>query len=117
MSPKWVCDRINFIYSEKYSTLKSARVEFPLGLSRLRTQSCLWGCGFNPWHRSVGWGSGVAESCSVGHRWSSDPGLLWLWCRPQLLLEFNPWPGNFHVPQVAAIKKKKKNRLGSSFVK
>ena len=26
--------------------------------------------------------SGVAVSCGVGHRWGSDPALLWLWCRP-----------------------------------
>ena len=24
----------------------------------------------------------VAVSCGVGHRLSSDPELLWLWCRP-----------------------------------
>ena len=27
-------------------------------------------------------GSGVAMSCGVGRRRSSDPALLWLWCRP-----------------------------------
>ena len=27
-------------------------------------------------------GSGVAVSCGVGHRRSSDPKLLWLWHRP-----------------------------------
>ena len=26
-------------------------------------------------------GSGIAVSCWVGHRHSSDPALLWLWCR------------------------------------
>ena len=30
----------------------------------------------------MGWGSGVAMSCGVGHRHDSDPALLWLWCRP-----------------------------------
>ena len=34
-----------------------------------------------PWPCSVGWGSGVAMSCGVGCRYSSDPELLWLWCR------------------------------------
>ena len=29
--------------------------------------------GFGPWPCSVGWGSGVAVSCGVGHRCSSDP--------------------------------------------
>ena len=36
------------------------------------------------WVRSlaspVGWGSSVTMSYSVGHRHSSDPALLWLWC-------------------------------------
>ena len=85
-------------------------------------------------------------SCGEGHRRSSDPLLLWLWCRPvaaapirplawelpyaagvapkkktknivqavaqwvkdlallQLWLEFHPWPGNFHMPQVCPNK-------------
>ena len=32
-----------------------------------------------------------------------DPALLWLWHRPAaatLQLQFNPYPGNFHMPQV-----------------
>ena len=36
---------------------------------------------FRSWPCSVGWGSGVAVSCGVGHRRSSDPTLLWLWHR------------------------------------
>ena len=31
---------------------------------------------------AAGQGSGTAVSCGVGHRHSSDPPLLWLWCRP-----------------------------------
>ena len=27
-----------------------------------------------------GLGSGIAVSCGVDHRHSSDPALLWLWC-------------------------------------
>ena len=38
----------------------------------------LW---FDPWPRSVGEGSSVAESCGVGRRCGSDLVLLWLWCR------------------------------------
>ena len=30
----------------------------------------------------VGQGSGVVVSCGVGHRYGSDPELLWLWRRP-----------------------------------
>ena len=40
------------------------------------------GCGFDPWARSVGEGSGGAVSCGVGCRCGSDVVLLWLWCRP-----------------------------------
>ena len=29
---------------------------------------------------AVDWGSGVAESCGVGHRHGSEPALLGLWC-------------------------------------
>ena len=29
----------------------------------------------------MGWGSGIAVSCGVGRRHSSDPVLLWLWRR------------------------------------
>ena len=32
-----------------------------------------------PWPPSVGWGSGVAMSCGVGCRHSSDLALQWLW--------------------------------------
>ena len=38
-----------------------------------------WGRGFNSWPRLVGGGSGVALSCGVGCRRSSDLVLLWLW--------------------------------------
>ena len=29
----------------------------------------------------MGWGSGITVICGVCHRFSSDPELLWLWCR------------------------------------
>ena len=37
---------------------------------------------FNPWPHSVGWESGVAMNCCVGHICGSDPTLLCLWYRP-----------------------------------
>ena len=40
------------------------------------------GGGFDPWPRSVGYGSGVAMNCGVGRRHGSDLALLWLWYRP-----------------------------------
>ena len=29
--------------------------------------------------------SGVAKSCGIGRRYSLDPALMWLWCRPPSL--------------------------------
>ena len=37
-----------------------------------------------------------------------DPALPQLWCRSQLQLRFDPWPGNFHMPWFHLKKKKKK---------
>ena len=39
-----------------------------------------------------------------------DPDLLQLWCRLQLWLIFNPWPGYFHMPR-AQLKKNTKGSL------
>ena len=41
-------------------------------------------------------------SCGVGLRCSSAP--VWLWRRQQLQLQFDPYPGNFHMPQVQPYK-------------
>ena len=51
-------------------------------------------------------------SCGVGCRCSSNPVLLWLWRRLQL--QFDPWPGNLHVPPVRERKEvpRKKGREG-----
>ena len=38
-------------------------------------------------------------SSGGGHRCGSDLVLLWLWQRLQLQLQFDPYPGNFHMPQ------------------
>ena len=40
--------------------------------------------GFNPYPRSV------AMSCGIGHRHSSGPVLLWLWCRPAITAPIGP---------------------------
>ena len=37
-----------------------------------------------------GWGSGIAVSCSVGHRRGLDPELLWLWCTPAAIAPIQP---------------------------
>ena len=35
-------------------------------------------------------GSGIAVSCGVGCRRSSDPELLWLWCRSVVMAPIRP---------------------------
>ena len=47
-------------------------------------------CGFDPWPRSVGSGSGIAMSCGVGSRHGLDLMLLWLWCRPVAVTLIRP---------------------------
>ena len=56
----------------------------------------------------MGWGSGVAVSCSVGHRWGSDPTLLCLWCRPAAMAPI--WPLALELPcaEGMTLKSKKK---------
>ena len=64
------------------------------------------GCGFDPWPSSMGKGSGIAVSCSVGHRHSSDPTLLWLWCRPADVALIGPLAWEPPCPPSAALKSK-----------
>ena len=49
-----------------------------------------WGHGFDPWPCSLDYGSGIAVSCGVGHRSSSDPMFLWFWCRPEATAPIQP---------------------------
>ena len=57
---------------------------------------------------------GVAMSCSVGRRQSSNPVLLWLWCRPvataliQLLAWEPPYAEGAALEMAKGQKKKKK---------
>ena len=72
-----------------------------------------WGCGFDPWPRSVGWGSGIAVSCGVGRRHGSVPVLLWLWHRPAAtaLIQSLAWkPPRAEVAAPEKDKKKKKEK-------
>ena len=48
--------------------------------------------GIDPWPRSVGQGSGIAVSCGVGHRRSSDLALPWLWHRLAAAAPIGPLP-------------------------
>ena len=70
-----------------------------------------WGCRFHPWPPSVGWGSSVAVSYGVGRRCSSDPALLWLWCRPVATAPVGPlaWEPPY-TTGVALEKAKKKTQ-------
>ena len=74
-----------------------------------------WGCGFDPWPCSVGWGSGVALSCGVDCRQSLDPTLLWLWCGPEAtalirpLAWESPYATGVALEKVKRQKKKKKD--------
>ena len=70
-----------------------------------------WGCGFDPWPHSVGWGSGVAVGCGVGCRRGSDPALLWLWRRPVAAAPIQPlaWEPPYAVG--AALKSNKNFKI------
>ena len=62
------------------------------------------GYGFDPW----GQGSGIALSCGVGQRRSSDPVLLCLWCRPAATAPIQPLACEIPYATGAALKRKKK---------
>ena len=60
--------------------------------------------------------SAIVVACSVGHRRSSDPELLWLWCRPAATDPIRPLAWEPPYAMGAALentkrqKKKKKDR-------
>lgn len=57
--------------------------EFPLWLSGFRAwQSVSEGMGSIPGLFQLGWGSGIATSCRVGHRFGLYLAFPWLWFRP-----------------------------------
>ena len=63
----------------------------------------------DPWPCSVGWGSGVAKSCGIGHRRGSDPELLWLWRRLVATAPIGPlaWEPPYASGAALKITKKK----------
>ena len=73
-----------------------------------------WGCRFNPWPCSVGYGSCVAMSCGVGHRCSLELALLWLWHSLASAAPIRPLAWELTYAKGVAIKRKKKKRLGTS---
>ena len=59
-------------------------------------------------HEVAGSVPGIAVSCGVGHRCSSDPALLWLWCRPGAAAPIGPlaWEPPYAVVAAQKIAKK-----------
>jgi len=54
----------------------------------------------------VGQGSGFAVSCDVGHRYSLDPALLWLWYRPEAVALIQPLALELPYAMDMVLKKK-----------
>jgi len=59
-----------------------------------------------------GWRSGVAVSCGVGCRRSSDPALLWLWCRLVATAPIRPlaWESPYAAGAAQEIAKRQKKK-------
>ena len=57
-----------------------------------------------------GLGIQLAVSCGVGRRCSSDPTLLWLWCRPAATAPIRPLAREPPYATGAALKKTKKKK-------
>ena len=73
----WLKNKSHFLDSYYFCRscnlyLKTSGEEFPLWLSGLRTQGCLWGCVLDPWPHSVGCRPGACCGWDVGFSCSSD---------------------------------------------
>ena len=66
------------------------------------------------WLHSVGWGSGVAVSCGLGHRRGSDPMLLWLWWRLAAAAWIPPLAWELPCAVGAALKKKQNKQANNN---
>ena len=60
----------------------------------------------------MGWGSGVAVSCGVGHRCSWDPTWLWLWHRPAATDPIGPpaWKPPYAMDEALIRQNKQTNK-------
>ena len=84
--------------------------EFPLGSRGNKSNWYPQRYGFNPWSCLVGQGSGVTVSYSVGRRYSSDPLLLWPWCRLAAAAPIQPLAWKLPYIADAALKSKKQKK-------
>ena len=80
--------------------------EFPLWLNELRTR--LVSMQVQLLASLSGLGSSVATSCGVGHRYSLDLALLWLWCRLAAATLIPPLAWELLYASDVALKRKKK---------
>jgi len=55
--------------------------------------------------------SGIAMSCDVGCRHSSDPALLWLWCRLAAAAPIRPLALELPYAMDAALKRQRKKNV------
>ena len=62
----------------------------------------------HPWPRSVGRGSGIAMSCGVGYRCTSD--LMWLWLWLAAIAPIHPLAWELSYAMGVALKSKKQNK-------
>ena len=60
----------------------------------------------------MGWGSGISVGCGVGHRYSSDPVLLWR--RPVAIAPIEPLA--WEPPYAASVSLKKKKSVKIRFL-
>ena len=91
-------------------TLENGRLEFPFWCSGNESNWEPWGCGFDLWPRSVGWGSSIAVSCGVGHRHGSDLALLWVWRRLAATALIGPLAWEPPCAKRVALKRKDKKK-------
>ena len=82
-SQVYACVRTHQIVYVKNKNKTKKKTEVPVMAQWLANPTSIHeeGHGFDPWPRSVGYGSSTALSCGIGRRRGSDPALLWLWCR------------------------------------
>ena len=57
------------------------------------------------------WVKDLAVSCSIGHRCSSNPILLWLWYRPAAVALIKPLVWDLPNAAGVALKKEKKKKV------